>query len=118
VAVTRAGCSDEIGSCPPGTVIAHLVRIGRRLGLLAEVLQLSIEAAFRAAGGAVIVPLVIADRFAPVVGDIAGYERHDLEAILLPAFRAADVFQAVAVGHTSLPVASRMTACATLCSWK
>src|SRR5437870_740976 len=33
VLVTRAGRSDEIGSCPRYTVVAHLVRMGRRLGL-------------------------------------------------------------------------------------
>src|SRR5260370_2546820 len=55
---------------------------------------------------------MVAVRFAVLIRDKAEDRRRDLEAIFLTAFRAADVFQTVGIGHAGLPVASAMAATA------
>ena len=80
-------------------------RVGWQRIPLTNAFQLSIEAVLRAMSATIVVPLMVADRLAAVVGDEAGNEGSDLEAILLPARGALDAFEAVGVRHAVLPVA-------------
>jgi hypothetical protein len=94
----------------------HVFGVGRQSVSLAKSSQLSIEATPRAMDAAVVVPFMVADRLIAVVGDNAGNEGSDLEAILLPALRATDAFQTVRVRHADLPIAWAMAAWASTTS--